>query len=170
MSKYSFKKRMHSTAYEDYLLDLFTGYHYDRMVPFEDDLVKEAAYGAPLWPRNREVSEDFRPWELLMTAMIGEAVLDYLRTHHYSKYSYPERKREFDYFFGFLKDLEYTEPVYHCLLYLLQTEDVRSLEQDLYSEHRKFMNNLGKEAKRCERGREDKAGAPTGRRDRRMVK
>ena len=59
---------------EDRLNNLFTALHYDRMIPYEDDLEKEAGYGRKLWKQEEEPD----PWEILAAAVIGRAAQDYV--------------------------------------------------------------------------------------------
>lgn len=59
---------------EDRLNNLFTALHYDRMVPYEDDLEKEAGYGRKLWKQEEKPD----PWEILAAAVIGGAAVDYV--------------------------------------------------------------------------------------------
>ena len=67
--------RIDSADYEDRLNDIGTSKYYDWLLPYEDDLEKEAAYGHRLW-----VSEDpdVDPWERLYAAVIAMACSDYL--------------------------------------------------------------------------------------------
>jgi len=66
--------RIGTEQYNGYLTDLFTGRYYDSMVPFEDNLEKEASYGERIW----KTPEEPTPEELLCTAVIGLAVVDLL--------------------------------------------------------------------------------------------
>ena len=59
---------------EDRLNNLFTMIHYERMIPYEDDLEKEAGYGERLWKQEQKVD----PWEILAAALIGRAAEDYV--------------------------------------------------------------------------------------------
>ena len=59
----------------EYLNDVFTAIHYDREVPYEDDLLKEASYGTRLWKSEPE----HYPWELLAAAVISHAAKDYVQ-------------------------------------------------------------------------------------------
>lgn len=58
----------------EHLNDLFTDIYYDRIVPYEDDLKSEAAYGERIWKSDPEVD----PWESLALAVISGAVIDYV--------------------------------------------------------------------------------------------
>ena len=59
----------------DYLNDVATSIHYDRQVPYQDDLLKEAQYGTRLWKSEQEND----PWELLAAAVISHAAKDYVQ-------------------------------------------------------------------------------------------
>ena len=107
--KYAPKYRFGTEKYLDYMTDLFTTLHYDRMIPFEDDLEKEAAYGELLWPQDFKVAEEDEGWMLLITELVFGAVLDSIRDWHY----------RMDEHLYFLKNNEFTEPVYNFLEYLL---------------------------------------------------
>lgn len=68
------RKNITSKKTEMRLNDLFARLHYERQVPYEDNLEKEAAYGQRIWPQEQEVD----PWEFLAWALIGQAALDYV--------------------------------------------------------------------------------------------
>lgn len=66
--------RFGTEDYMEYLNDVFTSIHYDRKIPYEDDLLKEAPYGSRLWKSEPEHD----PWELLAAAVISHAAKDYV--------------------------------------------------------------------------------------------
>ena len=66
--------RFGTEDYMEYLNDVFTAIHYDREIPYEDDLLKEAPYGSRLWKSEPEHD----PWELLAAAVISHAAKDYV--------------------------------------------------------------------------------------------
>lgn len=59
---------------EERINDIATALYYDWQIPYEDDVLKEAAYGKPLWRQEQE--ED--PWERLALAVIAPVIGDYL--------------------------------------------------------------------------------------------
>ena len=67
--------RFGTEEYMDYLNDVATAIHYDRQVPYQDDLLKEAQYGTRLWKSEQEND----PWELLAAAVISHAAKDYVQ-------------------------------------------------------------------------------------------
>ena len=142
--------RFGTEKYLDYMTDLFTMLHYDRMIPFEDDLEKEAAYGELLWPQDFKLDAVDEGWMLLITEMVFVAILDYLETWRFGYYS-------LNYYLGFLKDNMLTEPIYNFLEYLLRTEPKWKVERIVRGCHKRFRINFERRAK--ENGRKSVAAA-----------
>jgi len=67
-------RRMCGDGFEERLKNIMTTNHYDYMLPYEDDLKKEAAYGERIWKQAQQAD----PWELLAAAVIGRAAQDYV--------------------------------------------------------------------------------------------
>lgn len=139
--------RIGTEQYNGYLLDLFTGRYYDNMVLFEDDLEKEAAYGKRIWKTETELT----PEELLCTAVIGQAVVDFL-TEYYSRNSMWDYRSIRELRDEFRHSI-IPESVVNELVYLLRREwrlgalyrgDLLETVKRSYS---RFMNNIGKTRK-----------------------
>ena len=96
-----------SEAYADLLNDIATTKYYDRMLPCEDDPIKEAqAGGHLLWQSEREVD----PWELLAAAVIASVAKDYVRAVFDGRMGWLQRECE-----AFFHEHEFAWPVYEEL-------------------------------------------------------
>lgn len=93
--------RFGTEDYMEYLNDVFTSIHYDRKIPYEDDLLKEAPYGSRLWKSEPEHD----PWELLAAAVISHAAKDYVQAVVSGDERGAEVSRQFFRKNGFLEDI-----------------------------------------------------------------
>lgn len=82
----------------EYMQDVMTAEYYDRTMPYEDDLVKEAQYGTRLW-KSGPVND---PWELLAAAVVSHAAKDYVQAVLHGDRAGAEIARQFFQKNGFL--------------------------------------------------------------------
>ena len=138
--------RMGSEKYNGYLTDLFTARYYDNQVPFEDDLMKEAAYGARLWKADTEMG----PEDLLYAAVIGSAVLEYLDVYDYGsgrqKGTWQDRKMtELEEFFS---GDEMSQKIFNELTYLINTSwSLTRLKSEIKRSYSRFLAGIGRKKK-----------------------
>lgn len=134
--------RIGTEKYNGYLTDLFTGLHYDNMVPFEDDLEKEAAYGERLWHSRAEATPD----ELLCTAVIGRAVVDLMELYcaggSRRRWMLDPNVKEI---VRFLELFDDSGAVLNTLKYLLnKTRDPEWVLEVVKRSHGRFLAGIGK--------------------------
>ena len=139
------RHRFGSEQHYSYIKDIATSNYYRYMVPFEDDLEKEASYGNRIWPcGNKEVA----PEDLLCIAVIGRAVVDYLdvaemwndvRPHELSKHNAVLREIE-NFFHEYDLDFLYDTMSYLCN----KSWNVSSFTSDVRRSYGRFMANLDK--------------------------
>lgn len=138
-------------VFEDYLLDLFSSLHYRHQIPYEDDIQKEAAYGERIWKSEPEKY----PEEALITAVVGQAVLDYIecwqrreKAKHDGDYGlevlFNSRCLEMEN--DFFREYDLTEGLFNELLYqLYDTWSVNWLKGCIKRNYNRFMARIGKE-------------------------
>lgn len=137
--------------FEEHMLDVLTSAHYQRMIPYEDDLQKEAACGSTIWKSEQEVQAD----DALITAVTGLAVLDYIEWWEKRECAKTAgdygaevlcNSRCLDLENGFFRQYEVTEDIFEELLYQLHTAwSSEWLRRQIKSNYTHFINSIGKE-------------------------
>lgn len=149
--------RIGTEPFFEYVKDIGTYNFYERMIPYEDDLTKEAAYGERIWKSDGVA--DMEPAELLVTAVVGRAVLDFLEMvvaeEEYYGHRPDVRERRLANMrmtVDFLKESEATEGVYDYLQQLIRTErNLKWILSDVKRCYGRFLNNIGRAGTRTKR-------------------
>ena len=148
MTRYP-RHRFSSEKQYEYIKDLYTARYYDWMIPYEDDLEKEAAYGSRIW----KSQEAMTPEEALATAVIGQAVIDFLDIYRsrFDGRGYISLEEMYDQgslrsLLVFFRQNDLTQAIMDRMMYEIRTAwSLDWLISNVKRCHGRFLANLGKE-------------------------